>query len=284
MLNFAARNLKIFFRQKSAVFFSLLGVFIIIGLYLLFLGDVWVAGFPELTGVRPLMDSWIIAGIVSVTPVTTAVGAFSVLVEDRTRGNSMDFYAAPVKRSSLVGGYVLSAYVIGLILSAAALALGVAYLAATGAPVPGPWMLLRTAGVMVLAVFASSAMVFFLVSFFTSASAFSTAGSIVGTLIGFLTGIYLPIGSLPEAVQWVVKLFPISHAGALLRQILMEDTLARSFAGAPQAAVEAFQTQMGVTYSYGGASAGPGLHLLVLAGTAAVFLLLALWNLSRKQR
>ncbi len=38
MIGMAKRNLKLFFRDKSAVFFSLLAVFIIIGLYALFLG------------------------------------------------------------------------------------------------------------------------------------------------------------------------------------------------------------------------------------------------------
>ncbi|HCD44303.1 MAG TPA: ABC transporter, partial [Lachnoclostridium sp.] len=37
---FIERNLKLFFRDRSAVFFYLLSVFIIIGLYALFLGDV----------------------------------------------------------------------------------------------------------------------------------------------------------------------------------------------------------------------------------------------------
>lgn len=36
------RNLKIFFRDKSAVLFSLLAIFIIIALYAVFLGDVWL--------------------------------------------------------------------------------------------------------------------------------------------------------------------------------------------------------------------------------------------------
>jgi len=38
MIGFAKRNLLIFFRDKAAVFFSLLAVFLIIGLYALFLG------------------------------------------------------------------------------------------------------------------------------------------------------------------------------------------------------------------------------------------------------
>ena len=38
MSSFAIRNLKVFFRDKSAVFFSLLSVFIIVGMYALFFG------------------------------------------------------------------------------------------------------------------------------------------------------------------------------------------------------------------------------------------------------
>lgn len=57
MLTFAQRNLKLFFRDKSAVFFSLLAVFIIIGLYALFLGDVWTDSLSDLANARQLMDS-----------------------------------------------------------------------------------------------------------------------------------------------------------------------------------------------------------------------------------
>jgi len=35
MITFALRNLKLFFRDRASVFFSLLAVFIIIGLYVL---------------------------------------------------------------------------------------------------------------------------------------------------------------------------------------------------------------------------------------------------------
>lgn len=284
MLNFAQRNLRIFFRQKGSVFFSLMGVFIIIGLYMLFLGDVWVQNFSDIPGVRALMDSWIIAGIVSVTPVTTAMGALGLMVEDRTLNQTKDFMAAPVKRSELVGGYLLSSCTVGFLLSVVALIIGEVYLVAGGASLPSPMLLIQVLGILALSVLASCALVFFLVSFFHSTGAFSTASAIIGTLIGFLTGIYLPIGSLPDAVQWVVKCFPISHAGALLRQVMMTDTLAASFAGAPQAAVSDFQSLMGVTYTYGGYTMEPWAHLLVLVATALAFFLLAVWNVSRKKK
>ena len=57
MIGFAKRNLLLFFRDKTSVFFSLLAVFIIIGLYALFLGDVWISSFSDMQGVRFLMDS-----------------------------------------------------------------------------------------------------------------------------------------------------------------------------------------------------------------------------------
>ena len=52
MINFTLRNLRVFFKDKTAVFFSLLAVFVIIGLYVLFLGNV-------LRMLKMLGSSWI---------------------------------------------------------------------------------------------------------------------------------------------------------------------------------------------------------------------------------
>ena len=48
--NFMKRNLRLFFRDKMSVFFSLLSVFIIIGLYVLFLGDMMTGNMGGLGG------------------------------------------------------------------------------------------------------------------------------------------------------------------------------------------------------------------------------------------
>jgi multidrug/hemolysin transport system permease protein len=284
MINLAVRNLKIFFRQKSAVFFSLLGVFIIIGLYVLFLGDVWINYIPEgLSGAENLMKNWIIAGIVTVASITTTMGAFGIMVEDKVRKNSKDFYSAPIKRNKIVGGYIFSAFVVGIIMSSITFVIGEIYIALSGGTVLSFVSMVKFLGVMMISVMASSSMVFFLVSFFTSISAFTTASTIIGTLIGFLAGIYLPIGTLPEAVQWIVKLFPVSHAGALMRQIMLENPVAISFAGVPENYVSEFKEMMGITYTYGEYTATATTHTLVLIGVAFAFFALALWNVSRKR-
>lgn len=285
MFNLAVRNLKIFFRQKSTVFFSLLGVFIIIGIYVLFLGDVWLDYIPEgLLGAENLMKNWIIAGIVSVASITTTMGAFAIMVEDRVQKNSKDFYSAPIKRSKIVGGYILSAFVVGIIMSFITFVIGEIYIAVSGGTVLSFVSMVKFLGVMLISVMASSSMVFFLVSFFQSTSAFSTASTILGTLIGFLTGIYLPIGTLPNTVQWVVKLFPISHAGALMRQIMLEEPVAITFAGVPESNVSEFKEMMGVAYTYGEYTATATGHIVVLIGVTFAFFALALWNVSRKRK
>lgn len=286
MFNLAVRNLKIFFRQKSTVFFSLLGVFMIIGLYVLFLGNVWLKHYvPDgLSEAKNLMNNWIIAGIVSVASITTAMGSFGIMVEDRVRKNSKDFYSAPVKRSKIVGGYILSAFVVGVIMSFISFVIGEIYIAVSGGTILSFVSMLKFLGVLLISVMASSSMVFFLISFLPSTSAFSTASTILGTLVGFLTGIYLPIGTLPEAVQWVVKLFPVSHAGALMRQIMLEEPVAISFEGVPERYVSEFKEMMGVAYTYGEYTATGTVHIVVLVGVAVAFFILALWNISRKRK
>ena len=187
------RNLLIFFRQKSSVFFSLLGVFIIIGLYALFLGDMMVKGMTGLKGSRFLMDSWIIAGILAVTPVTTSLGAMATMVEDKNNNISKDFLASPLKRSTLASGYIISGFLISLILTFITFILGEGYIMFYGGELLSIEAMLKVILLIIFTTAASSFMMYYIVSWFKSINAFSTASSIVGTLIVFLTGIYIPI-------------------------------------------------------------------------------------------
>lgn len=274
MLRLAQRNMRIFFRQKSAVFFSLLSVFIVIMLYVLFLGDVWTNSM-DLPGAKSLMASWIVAGLVCVSTVTTTMGTFETMIEDASDGQAGDFRASPVRRSSIVGGYIISAVVVGFVMSLVALALGCIYIVSTGGLLPGFADMTKFVGITALAAASNSAMVFFLVCLFKSKSAFAAVSTIIGTLIGFLTGIYLPIGELPAAVQTVIKCFPPSHAAALMRQILVEPNLSFSLEGAPAAAAaevrEWFGAHMGVTYTLGGTEIAPWMSVLIIAASGVVF-------------
>jgi multidrug/hemolysin transport system permease protein len=284
MINFGIRNLKVFFKDKSSVFFSLLSVFIIIGLYALFLGDVWVSSFSEIEGVRFLMNSWIVAGLLTVTSVTTTMGAFGIMVEDKSSKINKDFIASPIKNSSIVAGYIISAIVIGIIMSIVALILSEIYIVLNGGELMGFTVLLKVLGLIVLATIVNSSIVLFFVSFFRSSNAFATASTVLGTMIGFLTGIYLPIGNLPSSVQLVIKCFPISHAAVLFRQVMMEVPLSRSFQGAPSEYLINFKEFMGVEFYFNETVVTPFTSIVILVVTAIVFYILSVMKLSRKQR
>ena len=54
MIGLISRNLKIFFRDKGAVIFSLLGVLIVAGLNILFLGDAYTDSLSDFEGFVPV--------------------------------------------------------------------------------------------------------------------------------------------------------------------------------------------------------------------------------------
>jgi multidrug/hemolysin transport system permease protein len=284
MINFGIRNLKIFFKDRAAVFFSLMAVFIIIGLYALFLGDVWMENYSDVPGIRFIMDSWIMSGLLAVTSFTTTLGAFGIMVHDKERKISKDFAASPVKASSITGGYIFSAVIIGILMSLLTLVLAEIYIVSTGGELLALTALIKVLGLIVLCTLCNTALILFLISFFRSSNAFTTASAVLGTLIGFITGIYLPIGTLSSGVQWIIKCFPISHGAALFRQVMMETPMAASFKGAPLQAVSDFENRMGVTYKFGDTACTPLMSIAILLATIVVFYVLSLINLSRKQK
>ena len=283
MFNLAERNLRLFFRDKSTVFFSLLAVIIIIGLYVLFLGDTIAKDMTEINDARFLMDSWIMGGLLAVTSVTTTLGAFGTMVEDRAKGNAKDFYASPLKRYQIAGGYVISSFMVGIIMCVITFVLAEIYIVANGGELLPLLGILKVFGLILLSVLSSSAMVFFLVSFFSSTNAFATASTVIGTLIGFLTGIYIPIGNLPDAVQLVVKIFPVTHSGVLFRQVFMSEPLETAFGDLPANIGSSFREELGIILKFGDQTFQAGGHILVLVGVTVIFFGLAVWNISRKK-
>ena len=284
MITLMKRSLKLFFRDRMNMFFSLLGVVIIIVLYMLFLGDVMRQSLPDMEGVRFMMDSWIMAGTLAVSTLTTTMGALGYAVYDRVNKIDRDFRVSPMPRRKIAGGYFLGALGIGGIQCLVTLLFAEGYILLYGGkilPLPG---MLKLLGVLALSLLSSGGLAFFAVSFFRSANAYGTASMLVGSMTGFLAGIYMPIGNLPGTVQWVVRLFPVAHSAALIRQIMMEAPMAVTFRGAPAEVVAAFNEELGVAFSFGGHVLPAWGGLLVLAGTAAVFFTLGFWNLTRKRK
>lgn len=284
MITLARRNLKLFFRDRTAVFFSLLAVLVLLGLYVFFLGDVMLADLASVEGVKVVLGSWLMAGILAVTAVTTPLGALGAMVEDEAWHITKDFRTAPIRRRSLAGGYILSAMLVGAILCLLVLAVAEIYLPLAGGSLLPPGVLLRMLGLILASVLCGSALMFLFMSFFHSTKGYSAASTVVGTLIGFVTGIYIPIGTLPAAVQWVVRCFPMTHAATLLRQTLMQAPLEQMARVLPPEAVQALRLELGVDLSFGGGVLPAWVSVAILAATTLVCYGLGVAVLSRKRR
>ncbi len=278
MIALVRRNLLIFFRDKGAVFFSLLAVFIILGLYIIFLGDMMTAGLAQLPSAKYLMDSWIMGGLLAVTPITASLGALGTMINDRGKGIYKDFAVSPLKTGKLVAGYLGSGMLISLILSVLTFLLAAVYIFARNGHLPSPLMVVKILGMIVFTTLTSGIPMLYLVSWFKSINAFATASTVLGTLIGFLTGIYIPIGSLPGPVQTVIKLFPPSHGAVIFRRFMMEEAEKLAFQGLPPTALANFRLEMGLAFQVQDRVLGLEISFLYLS----VFtLLLALLTLMR---
>ena len=284
MISFVSRNLKVFFRDKTAVFFSLLAVLIVLGLYIFFLGDVWVDSFPNIKGVKNLMNCWIIAGLIGVTSVTANMGAFGTMIEDKSKNKIKDFYVSPIKKSKIVGGYIISSFIVGSMMSVVTLIMSQIYLVYSGVDVLNFKELTEVFLIILMTSLSNSAMILFIVSLFSSEKAFSTASTIVGTLIGFITGIYLPISMLPDSVQIIVKLFPTSHGISILRQIFMKKQMDISFADVPTNYINEFKESMGVVYYINDKLVSNTTSVFIRIASTIIFFFLAVLILYKKKK
>jgi len=276
------RIILLFFRDKANVFFSLLAVLIILGLYILFLGDAMVQMLQSQLDsstalISVTMASLIMAGMVAVTSVTCCMGSLGIGVEDKETA-SKDFLTSPASRGKITAGYLFGSAVIGLIMTTVALVICVGYLIFKGGSIPDLNTVFLLMFTVVLSVLCGNSMVYFLSVFIKTQNAFSAVSTVIGTLIGFLMGIYMPIGQMPEAVQWVIKCFPMSHAGSMFRQLLADNNLLELFGHAPQDTMplEQFREMFGVVYTFGDYTSTFWFSAGYLACATVIFFLLSL--------
>lgn len=269
------RNLRLFFRDRLNVFFSLLGALILFVLYTLFLGNLQTTGLAEsipgatTAEVDAFVDSWMFAGIVLITTVTTGLGALAVLVDDDQSGRFRDFLVSPLRRSQLVLGYLSSAVTVALVLSVAVLMVSIFYLGL----VSGVWLsvpaILRSLAIVVLSCAAFTAFSALIVSFVRTNAAFSGLATIVGTVLGFIAAAYVPVGAFPDAVASVVSALPFAQAGMLLRREFAGESLATLTADAP-GAEEELAAMYGLDLAIGDWAVPAWFVVAVLAGLAVV--------------
>lgn len=245
------RNLQLFVRDKALVFFSFLSVIIILGLYVLFLGDIQVQNIRsmiqmDIPEIDALVYAWMLPGLIAVASITLSLGNMGRLVDDAQGENLNDFLVSPLKRTQLILSYLISSIIITSFISVCMFALSIVIVKLKG----GPWLnleqILQSLGIIVLLIISSALLSLYIASWVKTQNTYGVVNSMVGTFIGFVTGAYMPMGIMPVFVQNMFNILPVSLGASLLRQVYLSPILDTVFKNAPVEMLSEYRYFQGV--------------------------------------
>ena len=246
MFELISRNRKVYTRDRLAFFMSFLSVIILILVYQVFLGQLQIDAIKEALGsdtassdTIKMVNYWLISGLTTIISMTSTLGAFGVMVSDKEKKLSEDF---KVELS-----YAIFAILFGIILTMFSCVFAIGIFNGFSSLLDYSAMdYLKIFGIVSLSTVLSATIVLPVLAFIRTSSAFTTLSTIVGTFIGFISGVYLSIGSVGETLQQVMTWFPMTQVNALLKQVLMKDSIAQVFDSAPSSVVNEYKESYGV--------------------------------------
>lgn len=229
------RNVKMYFKDKGTVFFSLLAPLIILGLYIIFLKNQYIDGIMEsISGFGALIqekdidsiaNTWLLAGILSTCTITVALNSLSVMVSDKEKRVDYDFNSSPCYGVPVILSYFAGAFISTLLVSLIILTIGLALLAILGTVYLTFINILTLLLITVIACASSTMIMMVIASFFKKSSALGAFGGLVSAAIGFVVGAYIPLGQFSNTAQSVMGLIPGSQIATLYRDVMMSGSI-----------------------------------------------------------
>lgn len=281
------RNIRIYLRDKGAVFFSLLSMLIVLLLMVLFLGDMNISAITDMLSKLPgrntendktnaelLVLQWTLAGVISINAVSVTLSVLTAMIRDKNNGTLQSIYTSPVSRLSIAMSYICAAWISSVFICTLTLILSEVYCVSLGADAFTAIQHLQLFAMICVNSFTYACIMYFLAAIVKSEGAWSGLGTIIGTLVGFLGGIYLPIGSLADGIANVLKCTPIMYGTVMFRKIMTEQTSCTCFEGAPAEMIEEYNKVMGITLETFGNNITITDCLTILAVCGIVFLLI----------
>lgn len=257
------RNQLLYFRNRSGVVMSLMGALISFILYIVFLKKGISSDWTGVPHKNQLLDTWLIGGTLAITGVTTTLTALSQLVKDKETHVSADLFLTDTKPIVRRAAYLLSAAVVGFLMQVAVFAVMAVYFMMVDGLSLTVESLVGLIWVMLLSAILSTIMNALILNRIETVDNLSKVATIVGTASGFLVGGYIPIGSLPDFAQTLMKLTPSFYVATLFRQVLMNKTISSSFAG-QSTVIKSFDQEMGIRAQWGHLLTGLESNLVVL--------------------
>ena len=288
-LNLTARNVKVFFSDKSMFFASLITPMILLILYVTFLGRVFqnsldqdALGVALSEGViNAVVNGQILACLLAVCSVTVAFSSNLLMVNDKITGSTKDIDVSPVKSHTKSLSYFAATFISTIIINLVALVLCLIYIRTQNC-----WyyelkdVLLLFVDVILLSFFGTA--LASVVNFgLKTQGQLSAVANIVSAGYGFICGAYMPISNFSALLRDSIMFLPSTYFMSLIKNHALTTPFQEmAKTEIPAQAIDAVKTALDYKISF--FSHEVSLNTMYLIAISSIIVLIVIFVLQNK--
>ena len=223
--NLTARNVKVFFSDKSMFFASLITPMILLVLYVTFLGRVFQnsldqdalgVALPD-SVINAVVNGQILACLLAVCSVTVAFSSNLLMVNDKVTGSTKDIDVSPIKSHTKSLAYFTATFISTIIINLVALILCLLYIR-----IQNCWYyelkdVLLLFGDVILLSFFGTALASVVNFGLKTQGQLSAVANIVSAGYGFICGAYMPISNFSALLRDSIMFLPSTYFMSLIK-------------------------------------------------------------------
>ncbi|MDR1821272.1 MAG: ABC transporter permease [Oscillospiraceae bacterium] len=226
------RLIRLYLRDKTAVFFSFLSTIILVALYFLFIAKIYAESMDTVSALSDNAKNFMIyaqmmMGVLAINSISVTLGVFATVAKDFETGRIDSFLLTPAKPRELLLGYFSGAVLIAFVLNLFTWTLSAILIGALTGYWVGAAAFLIIAAILIAASFISCAIMLMLTAIVKSSAALNVISGILGTFLGFLCGIYMPYSNLGKGAETVGSVLPVTHIAIWLKRTVLENVCAQ---------------------------------------------------------
>jgi len=223
--NLTARNVKVFFSDKSMFFASLITPMILLILYVTFLGrifqnsldqDALGVALPEAV-INAVVNGQILACLLAVCSVTVAFSSNFLMVNDKVTGGTKDIDVSPIKSHTKSLAYFTATFISTIIINLVALILCLIYIRTQNCWYYELKDVLLLFGDVVLLSFFGTALASVVNFGLKTQGQLSAVANIVSAGYGFICGAYMPISNFSALLRDSIMFLPSTYFMSLIK-------------------------------------------------------------------
>jgi len=255
----AARNIKIFWRNKPALIMNLTLPF--------FFVFIFSAVFDNFVGEGGNSIIFLMSGIIAALMFDSSFKISSSTIDDITGGFMKEILVSPTSRIYIALGQFISSALVATVQGT--LILGISF--AIGFRVTSIMTIIYSILAMIFIGFVFAGFGLMIATKSKNMQTFNAISMAIITPMTFISGAYVPLAVLPNAVRWIGFFNPLTYAVSFFRTITMELT------DIPTAEL----LQIDLAFELFGITIGMFESLLILAIFGTIFLILSAISFSK---